>query len=159
MIELKKMQLEDLEQLMRLEHNAFPAAEAAKKETLAYRIRHYNWWICKAETDGKLIGYICARPVTGLEIEDAMYEPKSYPEGSTLAILSLATDPDWRKRGIGGFLMKDFIYLSREAHFLYLILACKEEKIPYYESFGFVEKGISNSNHGGAVWYDMQLSL
>ncbi|MDD4297169.1 MAG: GNAT family N-acetyltransferase, partial [Ruminiclostridium sp.] len=40
-----------------------------------------------------------------------------------------------------------------------LILTCKEHMIDYYSKFGFKNKGISNSQHGGAVWYDMILEF
>ncbi|MFR6359233.1 MAG: hypothetical protein ACLUNV_06250 [Sutterella wadsworthensis] len=40
-----------------------------------------------------------------------------------------------------------------------LILTCKERLIHYYEQFGFVNMGVSASEHGGAVWYDMTLEF
>ena len=39
------------------------------------------------------------------------------------------------------------------------ILTCKEKLISFYEKFGYVNLGISNSKHGGAVWYDMILEF
>ena len=36
-----------------------------------------------------------------------------------------------------------------------LILTCKERLIPYYGKFGYRNMGVSESVHGGAVWYDM----
>ena len=35
----------------------------------------------------------------------------------------------------------------------------KEKLIHYYEKFGFVSEGISNSEHGHVVWYQMRLVL
>lgn len=32
-----------------------------------------------------------------------------------------------------------------------------EKLIPFYETFGFINEGVSASVHGGAVWYDMRL--
>ena len=40
-----------------------------------------------------------------------------------------------------------------------IILACKEEKLDWYSRFGFEKMGPSASEHGGAVWYDMELCL
>lgn len=37
------------------------------------------------------------------------------------------------------------------------ILTCKEELLAYYKKFGFESIGLSESVHGGAVWYDMKL--
>ena len=40
-----------------------------------------------------------------------------------------------------------------------MVLACKEEKIHFYEKFGFVNEGVSKSKHGGARWYQMRLTF
>lgn len=40
-----------------------------------------------------------------------------------------------------------------------LILTCKEYLIHYYSKFGFYNLGVSDSTHGGAVWYDMILEF
>ena len=47
----------------------------------------------------------------------------------------------------------------REAGMRGMILTCKAALIPYYERFGYRNKGISASVHGGAVWYDMVLKF
>ena len=40
-----------------------------------------------------------------------------------------------------------------------LILTCKDRLIGFYETFGYRNLGVSESVHGGAVWYDMILEL
>ena len=40
-----------------------------------------------------------------------------------------------------------------------LILTCKDRLIHYYAKFGYKNLGISESVHGGAVWYDMILEF
>ena len=40
-----------------------------------------------------------------------------------------------------------------------VILTCKKEKIGFYESMGYVCQGLSDSEHGGAEWYDMLLTF
>ena len=40
-----------------------------------------------------------------------------------------------------------------------MVLTCKEGLIPFYQSFGFENRGLSASVHGGAVWYDMVLAF
>ena len=37
------------------------------------------------------------------------------------------------------------------------ILTCKQGLIPYYQRLGYQQEGVSQSIHGGAVWYDMRL--
>lgn len=40
-----------------------------------------------------------------------------------------------------------------------LILTCKDRLIGFYERFGYKNLGLSQSVHGGAVWYDMILEF
>lgn len=40
-----------------------------------------------------------------------------------------------------------------------VILTCKDKLIHYYEKFGFVNEGLSESNHGGESWYQMKLKI
>ena len=40
-----------------------------------------------------------------------------------------------------------------------LILTCKDRLIHYYAKFGYKNMGVSESVHGGAVWYDMILKF
>ena len=39
------------------------------------------------------------------------------------------------------------------------ILTCKDKLLHYYEKFGFKNCGISQSMHGGAIWYDMRFRV
>ena len=40
-----------------------------------------------------------------------------------------------------------------------MILTCKDRLIHYYAKFGYKNMGVSESVHGGAVWYDMILEF
>ena len=39
-----------------------------------------------------------------------------------------------------------------------VVLTCKYELIALYEELGFENRGISKLIHGGAIWYDMELT-
>ena len=67
--------------------------------------------------------------------------------------------PEYQRQGIAEKLMKDMMEKSREAKREKMILTCKERLIHYYEKFGYENKGISESVHGGVVWYDMEAKL
>ena len=79
------------------------------------------------------------------------------PNGAWQMIFGLNTLPEYRNRGVGGQLIEAFIDLAREENRKGVILTCKEEKIPYYAKFGFVNEGASTSDHGGAKWYQMRV--
>lgn len=74
-------------------------------------------------------------------------------------IFGLAVAPDCQRQGIGAKLMEHMIAFCRKTDMEQVILTCKQEKIAYYAKFGFENKGVSQSVHGGAVWYDMVLTL
>ena len=40
-----------------------------------------------------------------------------------------------------------------------LVLTCKEHLLHFYGKVGFVDEGISDSTHGGAVWHKMRLTF
>ena len=67
--------------------------------------------------------------------------------------------PDYRNKGVAEQLMNYMIEVSRLAGRKGVILTCKAELIHYYTKFGYVNKGISKSVHGGAEWYDMILEF
>ena len=67
--------------------------------------------------------------------------------------------PEYERQGLGARLMEHMIGDARNRGRRGLILTCKEKLIHYYESFGYVNQGISQSTHGGAVWYDMVLEF
>ncbi|XWX62472.1 GNAT family N-acetyltransferase [Desulfitobacterium sp. AusDCA] len=66
---------------------------------------------------------------------------------------------DYRNQGIAAQLMNCLIEVSRLASRKGVILTCKEKLIHYYSKFGFENKGVSKSKHGGSEWYDMILKF
>ena len=74
-------------------------------------------------------------------------------------MFSLAVHPDWQRQGFGRQLLNALIDLARRENRRAVTLTCRQEKIAYYESFGFVNRGVSKSVHGGTVWYDMTLTF
>lgn len=160
MFELRNVTPEDLEAVTALEAVCFPPAEAATREAFAYRIAAFPERFFVAEQDGRLIGLIngCASSLD--TIVDRLFEPQGHePEGKNQMIFGLAVHPDCRRQGVAAALMNHMIAFARAQQMEQVILTCKEEKIPYYSRFGFRNRGVSQSTHGGAVWYDMTLVL
>ncbi len=94
-------------------------------------------------------------------IRDEMFEDTAYhkPDGAYQSIFGLDVAPEWQHRGLAGDLMKHLIEDARKRGRKGLILTCKEHLIGFYERFGYRSLGVSQSVHGGAVWYDMILEL
>ena len=74
-------------------------------------------------------------------------------------MFGLAVDPDYQHRGIAKKLMEALVDRAKSDGQMGVILTCKQEKIGFYESMGYVCHGQSASEHGGAVWYDMRLTF
>lgn len=160
-LEIRKARLSDLEEITALEAVCFPQAEAATRESFLQRLQAFPDSFFVAETEGGIIGFINGCVTDDEVISDEMFASASIhnPSGSYQAIFGLDVHPDFRRQGIAAKLMEHMISAAREAGRKGLILTCKERLIPYYGSFGYVNMGVSRSNHGGAVWYDMILIL
>ncbi len=160
-LEIRKARLSDLEEITALEAVCFPQAEAATRESFLQRLQTFPDSFFVAETEEGIIGFVNGCVTDDEVISDEMFASASSHNqaGSYQAIFGLDVHPDFRRQGIAAKLMEHMINAAREAGRKGLILTCKERLIRYYGSFGYVNTGVSRSNHGGAVWYDMILIL
>ena len=71
----------------------------------------------------------------------------------------LNTLPDYRRQGVAAALMNALLDAARAEGRRGAALTCKQALIHYYEKFGYRLLGLSASQHGGAVWYDMLLEF
>ena len=79
--------------------------------------------------------------------------------GAWQMIFGVNTVPEYRRRGCAAALLKCAIATAAAQNRRGLVLTCKDELVHYYAKFGFVDEGISDSKHGGAVWHDMRLTF
>ena len=150
----------DLDGVCAVENAGFPPAEGATREAFRYRIEAFSQWFLVAEEDGTVVGLLNGPATDAQFICDRLYEPGGAGEnGTTLAILGLAVLPDRRRQGIAAQLMHAYLGRARQGGMERVVLTCKENLIPFYEQFGFVNRGVSQSVHGGVVWYDMEYTI
>lgn len=160
-INIRQGRLEDAKQLADIETICFPEAEAASYEAIKARLEHFADCFLVVEYDGRSIGFINGM-VTDMEtIEDVLFEDASLhnKKGVWQSVFGLDVLPEYRNRGYAAALMERLIAKAREEGRAGCILTCKEQLIHYYSRFGYVNKGLSKSQHGGAVWYDMVLKF
>lgn len=159
--QIRKVKKEDLEQIYQVESICFPAAEAARKQSLKERIDTFPDSFLVAEADGRIIGFINGAVTDSPVIRDEMFEDSSLhqEDGSYQSIFGLDVHPDYRGQGIAADLMQHLMGQAKKQNKAGLILTCKETLISFYEQFGYRSMGISESVHGGAVWYDMILEF
>ncbi len=151
----------DLTTITALEAACFPPAEAATEEAFRARIlafpQHF-WLLWDGET---LVSMINGMTTDNSLLTDEMYEkPSMHDEaGAWQMIFGVATLPEYRGQGCAAKLMRRVISDAKQQGRRGLVLTCKDGLISFYEQFGYVSEGVSESVHGGAVWNDMRLTF
>ena len=74
-------------------------------------------------------------------------------------IFGLTTIPAYRRQGGAAMLLNAIAEDARRQGRSGVVLTCKEQLLHYYARFGYVNEGVSQSVHGGVVWYQMRLVL
>ncbi|MGK9182063.1 GNAT family N-acetyltransferase [Priestia filamentosa] len=157
MISLRNVQPTDLEQLLVIENEGFSIEEAATKEAMVERIQLISDTFIVTEREGKILGYINGPIINQPYITDDLFEEtKENPKrGGYQSILGLAVSKQARNQGIARILIKKMEDIIKENKREGITLTCKQELVPFYEKCGFVNHGVSESNHGGLTWYNL----
>lgn len=160
-MELRHATLADLDAAAALESACFPPAEAASKESIRARIAAFpeHFWLL---FDGEqLVSMVNGMVTEAPDLEDIMFDDAGLhrEDGAWQMIFSVCTHPQRQKQGLAGQLLRQAIEDSRTQGRKGLVLTCKDRLVHYYAKFGFVSEGLSRSNHGGAVWYQMRLTF
>ena len=159
-ITIRSVRPEDLGAVTAVETACFPPEEGATRESFCLRIAQFPERFFVACHGEHIVGLIngCASNLP--RIEDSMFETGGHdPQGHNQMIFGLAVLPEYQRQGIGAMLMERLIAFARQTSMDTVVLTCKEAKLRYYSRFGFENRGVSASCHGGAVWYDMVLEL
>ena len=158
---IRKVKPEDLDAVTRVEAVCFPEAEAAPRESFRQRISTFPYSFFVAEKDGEIIGFINGCATDSRVIFDEMFADASHhrEDGIYQSIFGLDVIPEYQHQGLASRLMEHLIEDAREKGRKGLTLTCKDRLIGFYERFGYKNLGLSQSVHGGAVWYDMILEF
>lgn len=153
--------LKDLDILDKVENECFPPNEAASRKALEGRLKVYpnHFWLLE---DGDTLVSFVNGMVTDLpDLCDEMFDdPHMHNDkGAWQMIFGVNTIPAYRKRGCAGTLLERAIAEAKEQGRKGLVLTCKDKLVHYYAKFGFVSEGVSQSEHGGVVWYQMRLTF
>ena len=160
-MEIRTATLKDLDAVSAVEAACFPAAEAATPAEFAERLRHYgsHFWLM---FDGeKLIGFVDGMVTDRADLIDDLYAQASLhnENGAWQMIFGVNTLPEYRRRGVAAALLERAIADAKAQGRKGLVLTCKDKLVHYYAKFGFVSEGVSESTHGGVVWYQMRLTF
>ena len=152
----------DLAAVTAVEAACFPPAEAATEQDFAQRLAVYpnHFWLLEDES-GRLISFVNGLVTNEPSLRDEMYSDASFHDegGDWQMIFGVATHPEYQRRGLAAQVLQRAIADCKAEGRTGLILTCKEKKLHYYAKFGFVSEGVSVSEHGGALWYQMRLEF
>jgi ribosomal protein S18 acetylase RimI-like enzyme len=160
-MKIRSANISDLFAIAAVEAVCFPPSEAATEKDFESRLCVYpdHFWLL--EDDGKLVGFINGMLTDETTIRDEMFKNAALhnKNGVWQAIFGVNTIPQYRRKGLAAMMMERVISDARTQGRKGCILTCKQELIHYYEKFGYKNEGISQSVHGGALWYDMRLTF
>ena len=149
---IRTASLADAAALAAVEAACFPPAEAATAAEITDRLE---------EDDGTLVSFVDGMTTDEPTLRDEMYENAALhdEDGTWQMIFGVNTLPAYRCRGCAGRVLERVIADARAQGRRGCVLTCKDKLVHYYEKFGFVNEGVSQSTHGGVVWYDMRLTF
>ena len=160
-MEIRKATIEDLDAITALEAACFPAAEAASRESFRKRLEVFadRFWLLW-ESD-RLVSMVNGMVTDREELVDEMFADATIhqADGKWQMIFGVATHPEYQRRGLAAQVLQRAIADCKAEGRKGLILTCKEQKLHYYAKFGFMNQGVSVSEHGGALWYQMRLEF
>jgi ribosomal protein S18 acetylase RimI-like enzyme len=153
--------MEDLAAVTAVETACFPPAEAATEQDFAGRLAVYpnHFWLL--ERDGKVISFVNGMVTDEPDLRDEMYADASLHDenGAWQMIFGVNTLPEYRRQGLAEQVLRRVIADAKAQGRKGLVLTCKEALVHYYAKLGFTDEGISESTHGGVVWYQMRLTF
>ena len=159
---IRNGRISDVDELTAIEAECFPAAEAAERKSFEDRLKHYadHFWILE-DDNGKIISFVNGMVTDEEHLTDKMYENASMhnENGAWQMIFGVNTLPEYRKKGYAETVLRRVIDDAKKQGRKGLVLTCKEKLIHFYGKLGFVDEGVSDSEHGGVVWHEMRLTF
>ena len=147
-LKIRNVKMEDLPKLVVIENLCFTKEEAATKEAFEKRIQLISDSFFVAEEDGGIIGLVNGPVIeTAFITDDLFSDIKENPaSGGHQSILGIAVSPNYQKRGVGSALLAHLEKEARVNKRETITLTCKENLISFYENYGYLNCGVSNSS-------------
>ncbi len=146
-----------------MEQICFPPHEACSRENMIRRVnKDPGMFIVAEEKDtGRLCGMINGMPTDAAVFSDAVFTGFDlYSEnGRRMFLAGVEVLPAYRHAGLAHAMMDAFLKREKEKGREQVLLTCLEEKIPFYESMGYRDCGLSASSWGNETWHEMTIDL
>lgn len=160
MYKIRQAIKEDINRMAEIEGICFSESEAASLESFQKRFSVFPECFFVLESAGIVVGHINGCINNAPELPDALYSNSKLhcPKGEYQTVFGLAVDPKYQNQGYASALTKHFIKFSKNRKHKGMVLTCKDHLVKFYQGFGFIYQGVSDSSHGGSQWNDMLLS-
>lgn len=151
---------EDISALIAIEQQAFAVHEQLSPAILQAAVEKLAATFLVVTFEQQVVAFLLGVPTTEPVVTDDLFVSlaPAQPIGGHLALLSLAVAPDFQKQGLGTLLLAAMKTLAVQQQRQGIALTCHEALIGFYETNGFVDGGLSASQFGGEIWYDMYWS-
>ena len=160
-MEIRHATIKDLGAIAAVEAECFSPETAATYESIKGRLENFadHFWLL--EEGDTIVGFVNGMATDLSDLCDEMYHDAAMhdPNGAWQMIFGVDTIPSYRRRGCAEMVLRRVIADTKAAGRKGLVLTCREHLVHYYAKFGFVSEGISESGHGGVVWYQMRLTF
>lgn len=156
-MQIRHPNLEDLASIVALEQANFQLEEQIAEEVLAYYVAE-EWRTCLVMEDaGTIAGFLLALPSSSGVVTDEIFSRTRPASGQQthLAIASLSISDRYQGQGIWTLLLAALKEIATADCYQGISLTCKDYLLSYYQMNQFTDLGVSQSQFGGQVWYDM----
>lgn len=157
MYQFRLVNEQDLSEILKIENEGFTPEEAATKKALIDRIQNIRDTFIVAESNGNIAGYVNGPVIESMYITDDLFEAiePNLATGGYIAILGLVVAKEYRNQGLAGQLLKQLENNAKANQRKGITLTCKASLIPFYEKYGYTNKGLSTSEHGNIQWFNL----
>ena len=158
---IRHANLNDVEILAQIEEQSYPKEEKASKNSIEQRIKTFGNYFWILEENNNILAFINGMLTDKENLVDEMFEDATLhnDKAPNFMVFSVVTNPNFRGKGYAKILLNKMIADLTKQNKKQIVLTCKEHLLKFYASFGFINEGISNSNHGGVSWYQMRKKL
>jgi ribosomal protein S18 acetylase RimI-like enzyme len=141
-----------------IEAQCFEPSEAATQARIRTRIDLYPEGFLVAELDDQIIGFTNSGATHKDDLSDESLKDMVGHEdnGANLVVFSLAVLPAHQGHGYARRLIDELASRAKLLRKQHVLLLCKSNLVAFYTKLGFEDAGLSQSNHGGYAWHQMQ---
>lgn len=158
-ISLQRIEIIDLNRVIKLETESYPSDEAASALALEFRIMTASELCYIAFRTGRsdFIGFVIGTAAAAGTRRMTHEMMKNHvPQGTVLCIHSVVIEQLERGKGYGRAMLSAYLQEIRDTTRIErVLLLSKPTFVPFYKSLGFESLGESAINHGSETWIEL----